>query len=59
MLGTYRRVVVPTKKHLVIIGILEVLYGVGFTLSPWCSYDDGRFSFDLARGGIELGTAHL
>lgn len=39
---------VPTKKHLVVIGILEVLYGVGFTLSPLLSYDGGRFSFDLA-----------
>lgn len=48
MFRPYQRVVVPTKKHLVVIGILEVLYGVGFTLSPLLSYDGGRFSFDLA-----------
>ncbi|MCI1687766.1 hypothetical protein [Schleiferilactobacillus harbinensis] len=48
MFGTHRRVVVPTKKHLVIIGILEVLYGAGFTLSPLLSFDGSRFSFDLA-----------
>lgn len=48
MFGTHRRVVVPTKKHLVIIGILEVLYGAVFALSPLFSFDGSRFSFDLA-----------